>query len=365
MVDLRVFECHSYYNREATLVADDIQLVSEEQLPVNVVDVLRVNALAVPLGKPLVYRVLQHELRLILSFLLDGPRQPLAVRSAELRASARHIGAFFSESIGLGMLTGAALGYFGWTLDSRSIDHFDVMPTALLHSYARTGVRPDLLFRFGDDEDSRLLAGEARGRSAARPRKKEASAAQRNRLNQLLDWSDRHHRHPVTMTWTYTGSSQIEVDLFEVYLPHEEHVQPRQSEGQSSSKFHFRDITPPLSAETARAQVRKGTYDATELLYDTAPMFDARRSSWARGLRGSWVAADLFAATNVHLLMGVLDQALPVEVMENVRRRSRARLDSFDDDSIQIETLGRLLFVVARDRANRPSWSEVESRLTR
>jgi hypothetical protein len=147
-VDLRLVYFIPDRDRTGTPTADI--LFSEEllRMPVRVVDVVRVNALAVPLDAPASYAVLQHELRLVLSYLPDQVDEPLCLRTAEFRASASHIQRFVTESFGLGMLTAAVESQFGWELSERSLEHFDVLPTALAGRYQATGVRPDLLFQF-------------------------------------------------------------------------------------------------------------------------------------------------------------------------------------------------------------------------
>jgi hypothetical protein len=50
---------------------------------------------------------MQHELRLLLSFLVDTQDRPLALRHGDFRGSSGHVKRFISESFGLGMLTAA------------------------------------------------------------------------------------------------------------------------------------------------------------------------------------------------------------------------------------------------------------------
>jgi hypothetical protein len=125
------------------MVADTVQVESEDHMPIRLADVVRVNALAVPLRAPVNYQVLQHELRLLLSYLPDQVGRPLSLRMAEFRASSSHIRRFVTESFGLGMLTAPMESQFGWRPDVRSLDHFDVLPARLAGRYKAVGARPD------------------------------------------------------------------------------------------------------------------------------------------------------------------------------------------------------------------------------
>src|SRR5207248_766643 len=140
----------------------DIRLADEGTWDIDLAEVVEVNALAVPADRELTYRVMQHELRLLLSFLVDEPGSPLALRHAEFRASSGHVKRFISESFGLGMLTAAAERYHRWELNDSDLHNFDVLPAKVAAQYSGSGIRPDLLFEFTDQGQEKRLAGEAR-----------------------------------------------------------------------------------------------------------------------------------------------------------------------------------------------------------
>jgi hypothetical protein len=332
-------------------------------MPVRVVDVVRVNALAVPLDSSVSYAVLQHELRLVLSYLPDQVDQPLCLRAAEFRASASHIQRFVTESFGLGMLTAAVESQFGWELSERSLEHFDVLPTALAGRYQATGVRPDLLFQFHGRGHPWLLAGEARGRSAKPPKTSTASAAQRRRLDDLLVWSVRHSLHPITMTWTYTGSASVQVDLFVMdemhfnavgYLSEESLTKDRGQPGGGGL------LELPPSVISARAQ--KILRASADTLYGAAPEPTEVREVFGRRVRGGWVRADLVGPSTAHLLLGILDGEIASEYLAVIRQRPASRL-SRGEDPIQVSVMGRILIAVALGTATPPPWSEIIDRL--
>ncbi len=91
---------------------------------------------------------MQHELRLLLSFLVDKPGRALTLRHADFRASSGHVKRFISESFGLGMLTASAERHYRWKLQDSDLHHFDVLPAKAAAQYPGAGIRPDLLFDF-------------------------------------------------------------------------------------------------------------------------------------------------------------------------------------------------------------------------
>lgn len=278
------------------------------------------------------------------------------------------------------MLTAAAKSKFGWEQDSRSLEHFDVLPAKLARHYKGKGTRPDLLFRFRRDGMPWSLAGEARGRSTARHKAKAPSTLQKRRLDEIVGWSARHDFHPVTMTWAYTGSSEVQVDLFitaqnelgEVPgvpratgmvawadvgdgLAAERFADPNQAPG-SNLSFNT-DMSPTEIA----AQVERVLRSSAVTLYETAPEPSAHRSLLDRNVRGDWVPADLVGQSNAHLFLGILDNAVGPEELAVVRRaRSGAERAQ---DPVQVDVMGRIMIAVAFRAASPPSWSEVEERL--
>jgi len=75
------------------------------------------------------------------------------------------------------------------------LHNFDVLPAKVAAQYPSSGIRPDLLFDFTDQGRVRRLAGEARGRSSARPVHL-ASKNQRDRLADIVAWSGVNDLHP-------------------------------------------------------------------------------------------------------------------------------------------------------------------------
>jgi hypothetical protein len=322
-----------------------------------------VNALAVPATRSLTYQVMQNELRLLLSFLSDQPGVPLSMRHREFEASARHIKGFVSESFGLGMLTAAVERYYRWKLSDSDLANFDVLPARFASLYPVSGVRPDLLFDFSSLGNERRLAGEARGRSTIRP--KGVGVGQRNRLAEIVAWSGRNDFHPVTMTWAYSGSEHVQVDLFDIQLPQEMSVT---SKGYLEEQYDymnqqslFPDEQPQLIRERA---VGRAATVATEL-YETAPQPAPERARriFGRNVKGDWATADLLARSNLRFFLGVLDQALDRRQAGAPRQARHAPSQARDADPIQIATTQRILVVVARDSTEDPDWSEVTRRI--
>ncbi|TVT48097.1 hypothetical protein FNH05_18165 [Amycolatopsis rhizosphaerae] len=355
---LRVFSCTTRYTREGLLVADKVRLTREEDLQVNLDDVVTINTLAAPLRRVRNYHVLQHELRLLLSYLRGGNRRTLTVRQHDLLSSARHISAFFIESLGLGVLTAAVQAHYAWPGNEDTLEHFDVLPDELTDYYLRKGVRPDLLFRFPQESGNRL-AGEARGRSSKRHKKSAPSAEQRRRLNQILGWSQRHDHHPVTMTWTYTGEEEVKADLFEIILPPP--VARREPPVRQVFVQEPVDASPILFANLTQGPADRTLFGsvAEDALFESAPIAD-RRLGGAE-VRGDWAAADLFGSADTLFLLGVLPDRPGGRTRDMIRaHRSRARLEF---DPLQVAVFGRLLFVTATRVSSPPPWSEVLSRL--
>ena len=358
-VDFRFFTFIADRDNNGKVVAEHIVFNDRYDLPVRVIDVIRVNALAVPLHPPYNYEVLRHELRLVLSFLPDKVDQPICLREEEFRASASHIQRFITESLGLGMLTAAVESEFGWKLDERSLDHFDVLPTELAGLYKSMGPRPDLLFQFHGRGQPWRLAGEARGRSAKRPKTDTASSAQRRRLNDIIGWSSRHKFHPVTMTWTYTGSSPVKVDLFvldrgQFYV--DDLLEEINTDGHEAWPL---DVSPSVMAARAEKVLRRAADD----LYRTAPEPVEMRPVFDRRVRGDWVRANLVGPSNAHLFLGILDNEIPIEQLAGIRRHPGGLGRSQrTEDPIQVDVMGRIMIAIALDASSPPPWSDIIER---
>jgi hypothetical protein len=362
MVDVRRFNVTTRSGGRGELEVANIELAGVDMWDINLAEVIKVNGLAVPADRKLTYRVLRHELRLLLSFLIEAQGEPLSLRRADFRASSAHVKRFISESFGLGMLTASAERHHGWKLNDRDLCSFDVLPVGIAAQYPGSGIRPDLLFYFTGQGGEHRLAGEARGRSSARPTLSLTSKEQRDRLADIVAWSGANDFHPVTMTYAYTGAEIAQIDLFDVAAPQELKtdlvVMSADNEGlitQTGRRFER------LSSIRQRALGRVG--DIADQLYATAPedVSAPRRTVYGHNVRGSWATADLIAPTRLRFFFGVLDQPLTRE--EQAARRRRNEPAQRDADPIQVASTGRILVVVARDAPQDPSWSEVASRI--
>jgi hypothetical protein len=124
-----------------------IERLTTETVDVRLPASVRVNALAAMARGSLRYRVLQHELRLLLSYIHSSRNRAARLRRPEFDASALHIRRFVSESFGLAMLTAVTEWAFGWRAHRRAIAHFDALPSYLATGFPKSGVRPYLLFQ--------------------------------------------------------------------------------------------------------------------------------------------------------------------------------------------------------------------------
>lgn len=370
VIDVRRFDVATHFARGGDLEVTSIWLSGEDTWDIDLAEVVKVNALAVPADRELTYQVMQHELRLLLSFLVDEPGNPLSLRHTEFYASSAHVKRFISESFGLGMLSAAAERHHRWKLSDSDLHHFDVLPANVIDQYSSSGIRPDLLFDFADQGQVRHLAGEARGRSSVRP-VYPVSKEQRDRLASIVAWSGWNDLHPVTMTYAYTGAANAQVDLFVVTGPGDK---ADVSDGGHRELVFTVDVVDedrPLMALTNRQFERlesirpRAVARAGEIagqLYATAPQGGPARSVYGRNVRGSWATADLVASSRLRFFLGLLDQPLTPEQAGTPRRRRNASIQQ-DADPIQVAATGRVLAVVARDAGQDPDWSEVTGRL--
>jgi hypothetical protein len=339
------------------------------------------NALTALLRRPLAYCGLRHELLLLLSFVSANKNGELTVHSDDLRSSARHIDAFFSEAVGLGMLTAAVREVYDWRANHKSsLANFDVLPPEVIGDYLNRGVRPDLLFQFSADKSARL-AGEARGRSAKRPRKQTGSRAQRDRLNQILGWSQRHEHHPVTMAWTYTAPEQVQVDLFTMTLPQAVRPRPEQPappvvppparppHGHSTAGLPTEPRLPTSRSDSggpdqdfagqdpmdrpdawrpewedlfdsAQGFVPENASGPIDYLYLTAPEVSEAPQPWGVALRGEWARANLFGRHTAQLFLGVLPDEPELGLLTAINSSNQRSAQRLEDDPVHIDIVG-------------------------
>jgi hypothetical protein len=363
VIDVRRFNVATCFGDSGDLEVADIWFADEDSWDINIAEVVKVNGLAVPADRKLTYRVMQHELRLLLSFIVDEPQSPLSLRHADFRASSGHVKRFISESLGLGMLTAAVERHHRWKPNDSDLHNFDVLPAKVADQYPGSGIRPDLLFDFTDQGHEKRLAGEARGRSSARP-VHFASKDQRDRLADIVAWSGANELHPVTMTYAYTGSANAQVDLFDIAVPDYQDTAIALAHADQESLLRARTGRhfEPLAFIRPRALGRAG--EITDQLYATAPEGapGSSRSVYGRNVRGSWATADLIVPSRLRFFLGLLDQPLtPEQAGTPRRRRNTAGLP--DADPIQVAATGRILVAVARDAPQDPDWSEVTTRI--
>ena len=150
VIDVRCFNVVTYFRGSGDLEVANIQPAGEDEWDVDLAVVVKGNGLAIPADRVPSYRVVQHELRLLLSFLIEEPGRPLTLRQADFRASSAHVKRFISESFGLGMLTAAVERHYRWQLNDSDLHNFDVLPATVAAQYPGSGIRPDLLFDFTD-----------------------------------------------------------------------------------------------------------------------------------------------------------------------------------------------------------------------
>ena len=336
-----------------------VTLESTHPLEVDLATLLEANAMAErDIDWELRYRVLQHELRIILSYISDeGSEGQLRLDVENFAATAGHIKRFISESVGLGMLTAAVQEFFAWEFGPDAISNFDVLPGEMKDQFGKGGVRPDLLFDFKDD--ARAIAGEARGRSQSGPPGMVIRAEQRQRMKDMLRWSSDHGDYPVTMTWAYLGGHHIQVDLFTMsdqsvgsleYALHQE--SPVHVEAEVRHRF--------TTEATARGQRR-----ATRL-FETAPPAPVRepRRLFGREVRGDWVTADLVRPSDIRMFLGAVEEPVPATEVRKVRSRVRQGTRP-QARSYETALSDRLVIVVARSEDPEPAWSPIEAFIER
>lgn len=339
-------------------VDDFTRVRADIELPVNVSELVYVNALA-PAGKSTVkYATRVHELALITTYLRTRRDDALTLDTSDFRSSSLHIKRFVTESLGLGMLTATVEALFHW--NSRNpLHNFDALPTALAHAYAKRGPRPDLLFEFGHAE----LAGEARGRSASAPTRPQA--AQRQRLDSLINWSRLHSDHDIVMTWAYLTSSGITVDIytrstdapwlpddFGELLPPErnlwlENVAELRKQLPSNRVEKVLRLPDPTSPSELALSSKRNIDQVTRQLFETAPISDVLFAG--QPLRGRWVPANVIEPASGVLLLGVLADDVTEE------RSSRLAALLSEQGRISATVRGRLIVVHAPSQ-NGQAW---------
>ncbi|MFF9472017.1 hypothetical protein ACF1E9_05225 [Streptomyces roseolus] len=363
--------------------AEAVQAVEIGQgpLPVSLAAMVNANALACDLRKTVDQRVRDHEIRLLLSYILgDQGKGPLGVECTALDSSALHIKRFVSECTGLGVMSAASTLLFDWTHTSGGLSSFDVLPGKLQGVYAKTGVRPDLLYDLSDGP----VAGEARGRRRDSPQMFPAgkgTSEQRERLEKLAQWSVAHGDHAYFMSWVWLGLGGVYVDIF---LPDGSAALKSLTTGWievpgDPKPWQFR-VPPPdrrravdpapdedpmvmlpgLSGQAATREAIRQTGPAAEEAMTRAFEREENQLGTLAGVpvRGRWIRGDLLGEARHEVLLGVLGERIELD-----RRAQRERLASPTGDRLDTYLDGRLLTAVRPIDGPRPGWDRISAEL--
>ncbi|MFB9738853.1 hypothetical protein ACFFRO_27635 [Streptomyces thermocoprophilus] len=283
-------------------------------------------------------------------------------------------------------MTAASEALFDWKPGANGLSSFDVLPGKLVGTYAKKGVRPDLLY----DLAAGPLAGEARGRR--RDHKQmfpagQGTQPQKARLEKLAQWSVDHNEHAYFMSWVWLGSSGVYVDIF---LPDDSpataglktewidapgSAQPWRFRVPRDPRRRTALEQDPLAAglDSAPESGGEGSADATGASAGTANsraavvVEKAMKRSFAREdtlgtlsgveVRGRWIRGDAVGQAHHEVLLGVLGERVPVD-----HRAQRRRLAS-QTDRLDVFLEGRLLTLVHPADSPRPSWDRIRSEL--
>jgi hypothetical protein len=373
------------------------------KLPVDVAEIILINAMAPAASNAIKYATRENELRLLSSYLLEGLAGDIQLLDGEFRCSSLHVRRFVSESFGLGMLTSAVQSAYAWVAGSDALFNFDALPASLAVRYSKSRIRPDLLFRMAGS----YLAGEARGRSS---KASLSTRQQEGRLNTLLPWAHVNDQ-ALVMTWAYLTSGGVTVDIYapaggipwlenQVGVPQPPVVNVATPKGMDLRSdllvsYEERPVLPEnvpdeadLIATARRAAARSGgasnnsstvsrsasLVSAETLfadgesmlpviarqLFETAPETSVRLAD--RRVRGVWVPVDPVDPGRGSFLLGVLEDSLSAADSWSLTRglRDRHRLPAEGDDDglvrseLSVAVRGRLLLAVAPRRRGQP-----------
>ncbi|KOV16169.1 hypothetical protein ADK91_04680 [Streptomyces sp. XY511] len=363
--------------------AEAVQAVEIGQgpLPVSLAALVNVNALACDLRKTVDQRVRDHEISLLLSYILGHQgKGPLGVECSALDSSAGHIQRFVSECTGLGVMSAASEVLFDWTHTTGGLSSFDRLPGKLRGVYAKTGVRPDLLY----DLAAGPVAGEARGR---RRRAKQmfptgkGTPEQRKRLEKLAQWSIDHGDHAYFMSWVWLGPGGVYVDIF---LPdHSAALKglktgwievpgdpkpwqfrvPRPDRRRVVDPVPDEDFVvtlPEVSGKAATREAIRQVGPAAEEAMNRAFEREENQLGTLAGVpvRGRWIRGDVLGEARHEVLLGVLGERVELD-----RRAQRERLASLTGDRLDTFLDGRLLTAVRPIDGPRPEWDRISAEL--
>ncbi|MDX3402413.1 hypothetical protein B0E38_03861 [Streptomyces sp. 111WW2] len=370
--------------------AEAVQAVEIGQgpLPVSLAAMVNINALACDLRKTVDQRVRDHEIRLLLSYIVGNQgKGPLGVECPALDSSAGHIKRFVSECTGLGVMSAASQALFDWTPKTDGLGSFDnyaTLPGKSAGAYAKTGVRPDLLY----DLAAGPVAGEARGRR--RDAKEmlppgKGNPEQKQRLAKLAQWSVDHGDHAYFMSWVWLGVGGVYVDIFlpdgsaaltglktgwidepgDDAKPWQFRV-PRPDPRRAESPEPEGDLVvtaplPEFSGEgvATRAAISR-VAPAAEAAMDRAFSREEHQLGTLAGVpvRGRWIRGDVLGVARHEVLLGVLGERIEVD-----RRAQRERLATLATDRLDTFLDGRLLTVVRPVDDPPPTWDRISAEL--
>ncbi|MCX4482332.1 hypothetical protein OOK44_38825 [Streptomyces cellulosae] len=365
--------------------AEAVQAVEIGQgpLPVSLAAMVNVNALACDLRKTVDQRVRDHEISLLLSYIVgDQGQGQLGVECSALDSSAGHIQRFVSECTGLGVMSAASEVLFDWTHTTSGLSSFDVLPGKLRGAYAKTGVRPDLLY----DLAAGPVAGEARGRRRRAMQMfpaGEGTPDQRKRLEKLAQWSVDHGDHAYFMSWVWLGLGGVYVDIFlpdgsaaltglktgwidapgdakpwqfDVPRPDRRRVAAPSPEGDLTVNVPL----PVVSGQAATRAAISRVGSAAEEAMDRAFIREEHEIGTLDGVpvRGRWIAGDTLGEARHEVLLGILGERVELD-----RRAQRERLATLTGDRLDTFLDGRLVTVVRSVEAPRPTWDRISAEL--
>lgn len=280
-------------------------------------------------------------------------------------------------------MTAASEVLFDWKPGTSGLSSFDVLPGQLAGAYAKSGVRPDLLY----DLAAGPVAGEARGRR--RDAKEmfppaKGTLDQRQRLSKLAQWSVDHGDHAYFMSWVWLGAGGVYVDIF---LPDGSAALSGLKKGWidtpgDAEPWQFRvprpdlrrvaeptpegEFTVPLplpefrgDGAAARAAIRWVGPEA-EMAMDVAFSREEDQLGTFAGVpvRGRWIPGDVLGAAHYEVLLGVLGERVEVD-----RRAQRDRLTTFGPGRLDAFLDGRLITVVRPVENPRPTWGRISAEL--
>ncbi|MGW8703590.1 hypothetical protein ACWGOK_42950, partial [Streptomyces eurythermus] len=321
--------------------ADEAEVEAEElgrgSLPVDLARLVHINALACDSHKVVDHRVIEHEARILTSYLAGrGAHSTLTVDYPAFRASSLHIRRLVSECSGLGVMTASSEALFRWKNRPGALHSFDVLPGHLVPLYGSVGVRPDLLFHVPGGP----IAGEARGRHRTAKKKifpDNPDSQQKNRLLQLAEWSIGKRNHPYFMSWVWISRSGVAADIFVPWIDdrHSSSFQvnldwlrqrghkrwkirtpEHRSQPRTQQVTHEEDLeqaqafdTSPVTIAGAIERTSAELQAAVSRLYETAP--SSSRTLRGVRVRGEWKPADSLGTPTHEIFVGVLAEQLP------------------------------------------------------